>query len=390
MRKILLLSLVVFCSVSCREKGNVVSVPKPDYADPHLFDAEKYADSVRFVRLETTDDNLIGSVGELFFTDDYIIVVDNRQTSSIFFFDHDGNYSHKIHRQGRGPGEYLDFFHVLLDREREVLYLYDISKQAMQLYDFEGNFLSAIENFGERGNPPGGIYLLPSGDFLCYNQEDIGQTLSEEEPELTSDPKSQAGLWLVKSDGRFDRFVYPVVDTHSIYVPPYHLSALPDGGISFVDQNQPAVFHVHGDQVTKVVEFEMPGNTAADFTYPDILDQSYYFMFGSQEKGDFIFTEWIDDQDREFSTIFTKSTGEVETGLNFGPVAFGQYLPYGTRFVRNNDPYICSSWFSPALVDEYIKDNPEHAPEAQKLIEGIPAGQIENSNPILQLLYIKR
>ncbi|MDR0955218.1 MAG: 6-bladed beta-propeller [Rikenellaceae bacterium] len=394
MKKIVLFLLFVPLFFSCgggpsetsyvnEENTLVVSVPRPDYVNQHFFDAEKYADSVKFVRLETTDDNLISNVSELLFAEESIIVVDY-PTASILFFDYNGHYLRKIQRRGRGPGEYLELSRVMLDADDNLI-VYDAELRAMLYYDSEGKFLSITEDFCD-GMLARDIINLPSGDFLCYRQDDLNR-----EPE--SKREFRAGLWVAKKDGAFDRFIYPFdFEYKSNFVQyNYHLSQLPDGVVSFVDQNQTAVFYIEDDVVYKRVQFELPGKTEADFAGQEKQLEGYFAIFTNQEKGDYLFTRWIDDNNRSFHTILTKSTGELETGMTFNLMAFGEFLPAGS-FVRNNNPHILSTWFYPYAVEEFVQGNfpEEFTSKAQALIEGIPADQIENANPILQLLYIKK
>ncbi|MDH8701881.1 hypothetical protein M2138_001232 [Dysgonomonadaceae bacterium PH5-43] len=358
----------------------VASVSKPDYINQHFFDASQYADSVKFIRLETTDESLIGGITELLFDDDYVIVAD-RKTASIFFFDYEGNYSHKINRRGQGEGEYLSLSHVMLDKENDEIIILDMNLRALLRYDYQGNQISKISNFDD-DMVPRDIIKLPSGDFLCYRQDRLGD-----------EEKWQAGVWKVKKDGSLDKFIYTLdFDTNSSFVQSvYHLSYLHDGKISFVDQNKTAVFSIdENDIVSKIVEFKVPGKTLAEMPTVDKSDGGYYSIFCSEEKGDYIFTQWIDPENRVFQTILTKSTGKIETGMAFYPFVFGTHLP-GNSFVRNNNPKISSSYFYPSTILQYTQlDLPdEYKQPAEKIIEGMTLEEIEDSNPIIQLLYIK-
>ena len=395
MKKNLLFFVFIFFFASCDKKQGVgvtsfvneenvvvVSIPKPDYDNQHFFDVTQYADSVKFIKLETTNENIIGRVDGLLFSKDYIIVTD-RQTASILFFDYDGTYSHKIHKRGQAGDEYIRLSHVMLDRENDMLIVLDMDLRAMLYYDFQGNLISRIDRFCD-GTVIRDIINLSSGDFLCYRQDGLGSEL-----------EWQAGVWKVKKDGSFDKFIYTVdFDYESTFVQyPYHLSELPDNKVSFVDQNQTAVFYVDDNDVAyKRVQFKLPGKTEADFPEEDSKSEGYYSIFTNQEKGDFIFTEWITPGGKMINTILTKNTGKLEAGVAFSPFAFGFFLPIGS-FLKNNDPNIYSSWFSPMVINEFLKEG-DHLPDnlrqmAEKVIEGIPSNEIENSNPIIQLLYIK-
>jgi hypothetical protein len=271
----------------------------------------------------------------------------------------------------------------MLDPQTNWLRVYDGSSRTMITYDLQGTTLATRSNFCD-GMVIRDMIMLPNGDYLCYRQDELGVG-----------PELQAGLWIANEDGDFDRFLYPFdFDYESDMVQFwYHLSYLPDGSISFVDQNQTDVFQVTDSVVYKTVQFDVPGKTKADFPGEfEGQEHPYFSIFDSQEKGDYIFTEWTEDQSRRlYRTILTKSTGEIEAGMAFDLSAWGQFIFPG-MFVRNNDPYISTSTFTPAQVEAYLQSGFPEEMQAQlkALIAGIPADQIENANPILQLLYIKK
>src|SRR5690606_19507132 len=63
-------------------------------------------DTSFFVVLESNSESVIGNVDEIVITKDNIVVLDRFQTQSIFIFDREGRYINRIHRPGKGPGEY--------------------------------------------------------------------------------------------------------------------------------------------------------------------------------------------------------------------------------------------------------------------------------------------
>lgn len=355
---------------------NAVTVEVENYPyDPVRFlGMEKYADSVKFVRLESNAENLITSINELFFTDDWIIVVDAR-AGNIFFFDHSGNYSHKIHRRGRGPGEYLTVSNVMIDEKKASVMVYDIQPRRLLSYTFTGDHISTIDNFSD-GSLVRDLINLPTGEFLCCRLDGTNES-----------NEGRSGLWKVAPNGEFETFLYRIDDEYPFVFSEnwFYLYRLPNDRIGFVDRNR--IFSTAGDTLYKRVEFNMPDKTVADFKGVLKTDEKYVMMMNNQEKGGYIFTEWSDANNGGFMTVYSKSDQRTDVGVVFYPALNEQYVP-GIRNVRNNTENILSSWFMPSFirpsnVSEEFRDS------AKKLLSGISEDQIEDANPILQLLYIK-
>ena len=70
---------------------------------------DELIDSVSFVKLETTDENLIGHINYLLFTKDNIIAVDRGNSKTVTVYDKQGRFLNKISRLGQAPDEYAFF-----------------------------------------------------------------------------------------------------------------------------------------------------------------------------------------------------------------------------------------------------------------------------------------
>lgn len=69
---------------------------------------------VKFVKLETTGNNLIGSISQILFSQNKIIIVDWEVSKSITVYDESGRFLNKIGALGQGPEEYVFLRHVAL------------------------------------------------------------------------------------------------------------------------------------------------------------------------------------------------------------------------------------------------------------------------------------
>ncbi len=102
------------------------------------------AEDFRYIRLETGDESLIGTVDKLIFAEDGIFVLD-RTSKALYSFDFKGNFIKQIGSTGRGPGEWLDPQDVSFDKENKRLVLYCRGTRKMLFYSTDGDFIKEID-----------------------------------------------------------------------------------------------------------------------------------------------------------------------------------------------------------------------------------------------------
>lgn len=128
---------------SCRQKhvdnANVMTVNVDLKAQIPIKDI---VTDVEFVRLEDTGDVLIGSVWELFITENHIIVVDKLDSKSIFIFNRQGKFEALIDKIGKGPQEYVSISAVALTPDEQKIAVLDNSGQKVLYYDMGGQYVS--------------------------------------------------------------------------------------------------------------------------------------------------------------------------------------------------------------------------------------------------------
>lgn len=86
---------------------NVKEIKLNPHGKGYFYD--ELIDSVSFVKLETTDENLIGHINYLLFTKDNIIAVDRGNSKTVTVYDKQGRFLNKISRLGQAPDEYAFF-----------------------------------------------------------------------------------------------------------------------------------------------------------------------------------------------------------------------------------------------------------------------------------------
>jgi len=140
-----ILSLLILLSYSC---GNLDSNESEDLSDAQIISIDnnlqkdsKLSDIVQdiyYIPLETSEESLIGNIGELKVVEDHIIVFDDIG-NRVLIFDGEGNYLTKIDNQGQGPEEFGQVYNIAYSSEESLIII--AAKGKMLWYDLEGNFV---------------------------------------------------------------------------------------------------------------------------------------------------------------------------------------------------------------------------------------------------------
>lgn len=145
------------------------------HANTHI-DISSLLDTIKYVKLELTEESIIGYIQKITIYEDRIYILDT-QTSSLFVFDINGNYLFKIDRRGAGPEEYiqLDFFDI--DFRNNEIMLTDLMGYWVMKYDMDGNFISREKiPFRIEGIAPG----FDNGYAVYANYRDNKTTMKQE------------------------------------------------------------------------------------------------------------------------------------------------------------------------------------------------------------------
>lgn len=105
----------------------------------------KFADlieEVEIVRLEETEESLLGSIFNVTLYKD-LIVFPNVKEKSLYFFNNKGEYLRTFKRDGGGPKEYSSLWGFWF--KGDTLKIYDNERPRVIFYDLEGNYLNEIK-----------------------------------------------------------------------------------------------------------------------------------------------------------------------------------------------------------------------------------------------------
>lgn len=131
-------------------------------------------------------ESYVQSVDEVKFTGDTIIV---RSSSTLFFFDRQGRFIKRFHRQGNGFGNYrvIERFDILPDRNE--LYIMDGHNNKIMVYGLDGRYHRQV-NIDDFVTD---FAVLPDGGFLLTN------------PIKYNDRNCRRGMWQTDANGQFLR-----------------------------------------------------------------------------------------------------------------------------------------------------------------------------------------
>lgn len=133
--------LIIFgsCKESHESSSNASSIEKISINFDELNSSYSINNSdYEFIKLESNDSSIIGSIDKLFIYEDKIFILDTNLTKSIFCFSTSGEFLFKINNVGEGIGEFNKPFDMsLVDDEIHVL---DLFHKKIIIFDIHGNF----------------------------------------------------------------------------------------------------------------------------------------------------------------------------------------------------------------------------------------------------------
>ena len=124
---------------------NLKEIELNPYDKGYMYD--DLIDSVSFIKLQTTDYNLMAYVDRILFTDDKIIIIDSKKMKAIFVYDYQGNYLYRISQLGEGPNEYRSLSYVTLNLDKSQIIVVDIGAQKLKYFSINNRTANITGSF---------------------------------------------------------------------------------------------------------------------------------------------------------------------------------------------------------------------------------------------------
>ncbi|MBD9166866.1 6-bladed beta-propeller [uncultured Parabacteroides sp.] len=146
---------------------------------------------VEYIALETKDDFLnhgwVQAIGKK------IILVLGRDRGDIFVYNRNGKALRKINRKGQGGEEYVSCFNITLDENRNEIFINDIYRKQILVYDLYGKFKRSFKHKEGGGSIfYTDIFNYDKENLICYDQysEEVPFVLvSKQDGSITKDIK---------------------------------------------------------------------------------------------------------------------------------------------------------------------------------------------------------
>ena len=141
---------------------------------PHKdVDLHDLAD-VTYIPLETTDESLIGAVGNFFFCNDTILIEDIKQ-HKILMFNTEGKYLSSFRRIGNGNTDYTGIGSMCVDVDAHEIFILDFYRMnRIIVYDFTGNFVRELTIDQDLGGIR--IFNCDQENLLLFSKKDMYKT----------------------------------------------------------------------------------------------------------------------------------------------------------------------------------------------------------------------
>jgi hypothetical protein len=150
--KLIFILFCVFAFLSCskNKKTQISDIPVLKVSDLKAvenikLDDTNYFDKVELIKLETTDESILGEISQIEVFENHIYILD-RQGNSLKKFDLAGKYLHDIGRVGLGTEEYNAVRAFYINPNFKTINIYDPLKSSVLQYDFSGKYIKTTKS----------------------------------------------------------------------------------------------------------------------------------------------------------------------------------------------------------------------------------------------------
>jgi hypothetical protein len=363
-----------------------------------------FSSSIRYVKLSTSDDNLLDAFKQ-FSYEDGLFMISDKQEKYVYTFNEDGSFKQKIGQIGQGPGEYnrLRWFDYLQGHGEILIHSYGSN---VYFYDLKGNFKRKVDfdKFHENDSTFFGsafrvIYVNPTTFAVDINYD--GTPLSK--------------LALVKDSLQV---VLDMPANKSFEFDSGELGAILGAGMRIPETN--VILYRRGDKIThynpysdtiqfidkkKKVEY-IPFNYG-NYKFDSNDKEKFIFLESMEEFSNFLFFEFratgltpepyngyyangVTYTLSNICAVYNKKTGELtflkqsqKGKLGFMNDINGD-LPFWPKYISTNGEMVC--WYQPEEFMEAFKGKENLSDNIKNILKDLK----EDDNPIVAIARLKQ
>lgn len=248
-------------------------------------------EKVETLPLLLPEDEVIGNVSRIYFTDSLMYLLDGR-LKMITCFDRNGRWKQTFNQVGPGPREYLDIRNFWI--HHDTMYIHDQRQFRINLYTLSGTYLKTIscEKYFSA------ITMASDTTFLCFLQSDVA-----------NNPK---GAWLMNEEGRFVRSLLSYDEAYPEVITPWSsMYRDKDGRLCYYFQLDNCSYRYCNDTLQLNWRMEVTQKTVA--SYPGLSNSIHI-------KGEcYVPVCLVDDTDWLWCTWGNKKGGDMKFMLYHKP-----------------------------------------------------------------------
>lgn len=162
---IFLMELIFLFMMSCtihHEKNETAEVI--DFGNPNSMKATELTSDYSYVALESSEEALLGNIGQLEIYGDRIYILDNK-TNAFFVFSKDGKFMMKLEGEGDGPGEFISPHSFWIDKRG---YVFILDRQLNRLLKYRLDNLEFVGNVSLPAPSPLSFAVIPNQEVYIY------------------------------------------------------------------------------------------------------------------------------------------------------------------------------------------------------------------------------
>lgn len=369
--------LLLFLFISCNTGDNKTAFVTVDFSGNSSLSASDLL-SVSYIKLETSDNCILGTINQCAEAGGYYILLDNTMARSLYVFNLDGSFVQQIGKKGNGPGEYISPFDFSVNERDNTISVIDIEQQKMIVFSLNDfHFLS------EKRLPfySDNMEQLPDGEYAWYNK-------------MSSDA-SNSHIFITDRNLQIKKSFLPI-DFDSGYSLGTNRKLFKQGNdVSAYIPFSPLLYRVQNDSIYPIYQFKfgekilppldfLKEKSANNSNYVPVLMESPYVAFYNVYESEQLLcvpyyvdkTMYFGFYDKKKNISYNFSQDKLQSELQVG--AFSS--PIGTR---HDGSFI--SLLRPGLVMQLQKQGREIDDKLMQLLNE----SSEEDNPILLIYSMK-
>lgn len=165
---LLVFNILIYILYGCTDikpKDNCSDSTVIDFKNPQSIRSSDIITEHTYIKLETSDNSLLGSIDQIEILHDRIYILDNNKTNSIFIFSIQGKFIKKLEAKGNGPGEFISPLSFKVDPKG---YIYVLDRVLNRLLKYQLNDLSFIEEIILPYPSPLSFSITNNNDLFIY------------------------------------------------------------------------------------------------------------------------------------------------------------------------------------------------------------------------------